>query len=121
MVFSDTLRNNKEREYLNTNLEKYLPIYFSYERETPKSREITEAFRSHYFQNKSLKYPESLNSFLSMYIDGTICFNFRFLQMVSKYTPVYTYIFTYKGRYSHFVNPDTNQTLGNWLTEILYY
>ncbi|XP_065371731.1 juvenile hormone esterase-like [Calliphora vicina] len=107
-----TMRNDTERQYFNDDFAKYNPIYFSYERETPKSLEISAAFRSYYFQNKSLEYPESLQSFIDLYGDGAICFSLRYLQMVSKYVPVYTYIFTYKGRYSHFVNPDTNQTLG---------
>lgn len=111
-MFTDTLRNATEREYFNEDLEKYLPIYFSYERGTQKSKEITAAFRSYYFKNQTLKYPESLKSFTDLYNGGAICFSFRYLQMVSKFTPVYTYIFTYKGRFSHFVNPDTNQTIG---------
>lgn len=92
-----------------------MPIYYSYERNTPKSREITTGLRSYYFQNKTLKYPESLKPFGELDVDGTFCFSFRFLQMVSKFTSVYNYVFTYKGRYSHFIDPDTNQTFGRFL------
>ncbi|XP_023300386.2 juvenile hormone esterase-like [Lucilia cuprina] len=117
-----TLRNETERRNFNENFAKYSPIYFLYERETPKSLEVSAALRSFYFQNKSLEYPQSLIPFGQLYGDGLIGFEyFRFLQMVSKYTPVYTYLFTYKGRYSHFVNPETNQTLGAMHHDELLY
>ncbi|KAM7359456.1 uncharacterized protein ACRADG_012798 [Cochliomyia hominivorax] len=107
------LRNATVRQYFNDNFAKYAPIYFLYERDTPKSLEISKAFRSFYLQNKPLEFPQSLTSFGELYADGVIGFEYyRFLQMVSKHTQVYTYLFKYKGRYSHFVNPDTNQTFG---------
>ena len=68
-----------------------------------------------------MEYPQSLIPFGQLYADGLIGFEYhRFLKMVSKYTPVYTYLFTYKGRFSHFVNPETNQTLGK-MREKIYY
>lgn len=97
-------------------------MFFLYERDTPKSKEVSEAFRSFYFHNKPLEYPQSLIPFGQLYADGLIGFEYhRFLNMISKYTPVYTYFFTYKGRYSHFVNPDTNQTLGKRKKLNLYH
>lgn len=107
------MRNETHRQYFNQDFAKYSPVYFLYERETPKSKEVSAAIRSFYFNNKPLQYPQSLKSFGELYADGLIGFEYyRFLQMASKLTPVYTYLFTYKGRYSHFVNPDTNQTMG---------
>lgn len=111
--FTDTLRNETQRERFNQDFSKYTPIYFLYERDTPKSHNISQALRSFYFQNKKIEFPQSLTPFGELYSDGLICFEYyRFLQMVSKHVPVYTYLFTYKGRYSHFVNPDTNKTYG---------
>ncbi|KAM7359455.1 uncharacterized protein ACRADG_012788 [Cochliomyia hominivorax] len=108
----DALRNDTIRNLFNEDIYKYLPIYYSYKGDSAKSREITSSLRSYYFQNDTLKYPESLKPFADLDIAGTICFNFRYFEMASKFTPVYTYIFTYKGRYSNFVDPDTNQTFG---------
>ncbi|XP_073818496.1 juvenile hormone esterase-like [Musca autumnalis] len=117
-----TLRNDTQRERFNQDFAKYNPIYFLYERDTPRSRNISQEMRSFYFDNKKLEYPQSLMRFGELYSDGLICFEYhRFLQMVSKYVPVYTYLFTYKGRYSHFRNPDTNETLGAMHHDELLY
>ncbi|XP_065371728.1 juvenile hormone esterase-like [Calliphora vicina] len=116
------LRNETQRQHFNDNFEKYTPIYFLYEREMPKFLEASAAIRSFYFHNKPLEYPQSLIPFGELYSDGLIGFTYyRFLQMVSKYTSVYTYLFTYKGRYSHFQNPETNQTLGAMHHDELLY
>lgn len=112
-AFTDTLRNDTQRQRFNQDFNKYNPIYFLYERDTPRSRNISQEMRSFYFQNKNLDFPQSLGAFGELYSDGLIIYEYhRFLQMVSKHVPVYTYLFTYKGRYSHFINPDTNQTYG---------
>lgn len=121
-LLADTLRNDTYRQYFNDDFLKYSPVYFLYERETPKSKEASAAIRSFYFENKTLEFPHSVKAFGELYADGLIGFEYyRFLQMVSKYIPVYTYFFTYKGRYSHFVDPQTNKTLGkfNWEVSIL--
>ncbi|XP_065371729.1 juvenile hormone esterase-like [Calliphora vicina] len=116
------LRNDTERQYFNDNFAKYTPIYFLYERETPKSLTASAAIRSFYFQNKSLEFPQSLEAFGKLFADGIVGFAYhRFLEMASKYTPVYTYHFTYKGRYSFFVNPETNETLGSMHHDELLY
>ncbi|KAM7360189.1 juvenile hormone esterase-like [Cochliomyia hominivorax] len=108
----DALRNETIRNWFNEDIYARLPTNLLYERDTPKSREITTALRSHYFQNKTLENPGSLKSFADIFMDSLICVNFRYFQMVSKFTSVYTYIFTYKGRYSYYVDPETNKTRG---------
>lgn len=115
IYFTDALRNNTVRQYFNEDFPKYSPIYFLYERQTPKSLEASKSIRSFYFQNKSLEFPQSLTSFGQLYADGVSGFKYyRFLQMVSKHTSVYTYLFTYKGRYSYFIDPDTKKPMGKW-------
>ncbi|XP_075162602.1 juvenile hormone esterase-like [Haematobia irritans] len=117
-----TLSNETQRQLFNQNFEKYNPIYFLYERDTPASQRISQAMRSFYFQNQTLQFPQSLKAFGELYSDGLIIFEYhRFLQMVSKHVPVYTYLFTYHGRYSHFRNPDTNQTHGAMHHDELLY
>lgn len=99
IYFTDALRNNTVRQYFNEDFSKYSPIYFLYERQTPKSLEASKSIRSFYFQNKSLEFPQSLTSFGQLY---------------AKHTSVYTYLFTYKGRYSYFIDPDTKKPMGKW-------
>uniref|UniRef100_A0A1I8PSZ6 Carboxylic ester hydrolase n=1 Tax=Stomoxys calcitrans TaxID=35570 RepID=A0A1I8PSZ6_STOCA len=117
-----TLRNETTRALFSQQFDKNTPHYFLYEADTPKSLSISKALRDFYFKNNSIAYPQSVEPFGELYSDGLIIFAYhRFLQMVSKHTSVYTYLFTYKGRYSHFKNPDTNQTLGAMHHDELLY
>ncbi|KAI9580364.1 hypothetical protein GQX74_010774 [Glossina fuscipes] len=117
-----TLRNETQRERFNADFGTYAPIYFLYERETQKSLTASEAFRKKYFENQPLVYPNSLERFGQLYSDGLICFEYyRYLHMILKHVPVYTYMFNYKGRYSFFINPDTNQTYGAMHHDELLY
>ncbi|TMW42429.1 hypothetical protein DOY81_012493 [Sarcophaga bullata] len=61
-IFINTLRNETQRKYFNDDFAKYAPMFFLYERDTPKSREISAAFRTFYLQDKPLEYPQSLIS-----------------------------------------------------------
>ncbi|XP_073818499.1 juvenile hormone esterase-like [Musca autumnalis] len=117
----DSLRNETERRRFNENFSKYAPIYFFYERETANSRRISEEIRSFYFQNTTLEFPRSLERFGELYADVVGFENHRFLNMVSKHIPVYSYLFSYKGRYSTFRNPETNQTHGAMHLDELWY
>ncbi|XP_075162506.1 carboxylic ester hydrolase-like [Haematobia irritans] len=117
----DSLRNETERKRFNENFAKYAPIYFFYERDTLKSQRISEEIRSFYFQNTTLEFPQSLKRFGEMYADVVGFQNHRFLNMVAKHVPVYSYFFTYKGRYSTFRNPETNQTHGAMHLDELWY
>uniref|UniRef100_A0A1I8P7C1 Carboxylic ester hydrolase n=1 Tax=Stomoxys calcitrans TaxID=35570 RepID=A0A1I8P7C1_STOCA len=117
----DTLRNATERQRFNENFAKFAPIYFFYERDTPRSQRISEEIRSFYFQNTTLEFPQSLQRFGEMYADVVGFQNHRFLNMASKHMPVYSYQFTYKGRYSTFRNPETNQTHGAMHLDELWY
>ncbi|XP_037944651.1 venom carboxylesterase-6-like [Teleopsis dalmanni] len=107
-----TLINATLTQYYNDNFEKYAPIAFLYERGTPKSMEISKILRSEYLRNETLRFPDSLEDFGKLFSDAVIGFGYhRFLTLVSRFLPVYTYIFTYKGRYSIFRDAQ-NQTYG---------
>ncbi|XP_036324906.1 esterase FE4-like [Rhagoletis pomonella] len=98
------LNNETARNWLNEDFEKYAPITLMYERNTARSKNITHTFHSKYLGNSTLALPESLDPFGKLYSDGITIFAYnRFLDVVSRLTPVYTYLFTYKGRYSHFL------------------
>lgn len=115
------MRNDTERELFNKDFEKLAPIHLLYERNTEKSRLISRKLKEKYLNNQSLVFPDSVEKFGQLYSDGVIGYSFhRFLDMVSKHTLVFSYLFTYKGRYSHFINPSTNQSEGNIFIEHLY-
>ncbi|XP_039948695.1 bile salt-activated lipase [Bactrocera tryoni] len=96
-------KNETTRRWLNEEFEKYAPIVLMYERDTLRSRSISKTMRSKYLANATLELPNTLDSFGKLYSDGIIGFEYhRFLDLISRLTTVYTYLFTYKGRYSHF-------------------
>uniref|UniRef100_A0A0K8VNL0 Carboxylic ester hydrolase n=1 Tax=Bactrocera latifrons TaxID=174628 RepID=A0A0K8VNL0_BACLA len=96
-------KNETTRRWLNEEFEKYAPIVLMYERDTLRSRSISTTMRSKYLANETLELPNTLDSFGKLYSDGIIGFEYhRFLDLISRLTTVYTYLFTYKGRYSHF-------------------
>ncbi|XP_067618823.1 juvenile hormone esterase-like [Eurosta solidaginis] len=107
----DLLKNNTVRGWLNENFEKYAPIVLMYERDTPRSKQISTQLRASYLGNRDLQTTDSLGSFGKLYSDAVIGFEYhRFLSLISSVVPVYTYLFTYKGRFSHFKYQ--NQTFG---------
>ncbi|KAL9898541.1 juvenile hormone esterase-like [Glossina fuscipes fuscipes] len=116
------LRNDTERGLFNKDFEKVAPIHLLYETNTEKSRLISRKLKEKYLNNQSLVFPGSVEKFGQLYSDGVIGYSYhRFLDMVSKHMPVFSYLFTYKGRYSHFINPSTNQTEGAMHHDELLY
>ncbi|XP_011208510.2 bile salt-activated lipase [Bactrocera dorsalis] len=95
-------KNETTRRWFNEEFEKYAPIVLMYERDTLRSRSISKTMRSKYLANATLELPNTIDSFGKLYSDGIIGFEYhRFLDLISRLTTVYTYLFTYKGRYSH--------------------
>uniref|UniRef100_A0A034WHL8 Carboxylic ester hydrolase n=1 Tax=Bactrocera dorsalis TaxID=27457 RepID=A0A034WHL8_BACDO len=95
-------KNETTRRWFNEEFEKYAPIVLLYERDTLRSRSISKTMRSKYLANATLELPNTIDSFGKLYSDGIIGFEYhRFLDLISRLTTVYTYLFTYKGRYSH--------------------
>uniref|UniRef100_A0A1A9WY03 Carboxylic ester hydrolase n=1 Tax=Glossina brevipalpis TaxID=37001 RepID=A0A1A9WY03_9MUSC len=116
------LRDAAERELFNEDFEKLAPIHLLYERNTERSRQISKMLREKYLNNQPLAFPESVEKFGELYSDGVIGYSYhRFLDMVIKHVPVFTYLTTYKGRYSHFTNPTSNQTKGAMHHDELFY
>lgn len=98
-----TLRTSKLINEMENNFNKIAPISFMYERNSTKSSEISTEFRKKYFQEKSIDF----TGLSHIYSDGIIGFSVdRFVRLVSKYTKVYYYRFSYLGRYSHVYYPD---------------
>ncbi|XP_067618822.1 juvenile hormone esterase-like [Eurosta solidaginis] len=97
------LNNETTKAWLNEDFDKYAPIAVIYERDTPRSKCISKTFKTKYLSNTTLELPDSLEPFGKLYSDGVIGFSYhRFLDLISQVIPVYTYLFTYSGRYSHF-------------------
>ncbi|ALC45678.1 CG4757 [Drosophila busckii] len=107
------LRNDSIREQMNANWQHMAPIMLLYERNSTHSREASAVLRQKYLDNKRLEFPDSWQALGRVYSDALIGVEFhRFLRLMAAHTPIYTYYFRYKGRYSFFMHPDTNQTVG---------
>lgn len=84
-----------------------------YERDTPLSRRASAVLRKEYLGDGPIQNPKSLQGLGRIYSDALIGVEYhRFMRLMAAHTPIYTYLFRYKGRYSFFKNPDTNQTMG---------
>lgn len=109
----DDLRNNTIRDKLNSNWEHFAPIAFLYERDTPLSQRASAVLRREYLGDGPIENPKSLQGLGRIYSDALIGVAYhRFVRLMAAHTPIYTYLFRYKGRYSFLKNPDNNQTLG---------
>ncbi|BFF90237.1 venom carboxylesterase-6 [Drosophila madeirensis] len=90
----------------NRDWEHYAPIPLVYERDTAHSRVASRVLREKYLGNvQKLEYPQSLKGWGELYSDALIgvAFN-RFVRLMAPHTPVYVYLFRYRGRYSFFKN-----------------
>ncbi|XP_064554514.1 juvenile hormone esterase [Drosophila montana] len=107
------LRNDSIREKLNANWEHFAPIALLFERDTPHSRQASAVLRNEYLGSGCIENPGSLQGLGRLYSDALIGVEYhRFMRLMSSHTPIYTYYFRYKGRYSFLKHPDTNQTFG---------
>ncbi|EDV93633.1 juvenile hormone esterase [Drosophila grimshawi] len=107
------LRNESIRTQLNNNWDHLAPIALLYERDTPHSKKASTVLRHEYLGNGPIANPESLQGLGRLYSDALIGVEYhRFMRLMSPHTPIYTYYFRYKGRYSFLKHPDTNQTFG---------
>ncbi|XP_001359929.3 venom carboxylesterase-6 [Drosophila pseudoobscura] len=108
------LRNASIIGNYNRDWEHYAPIALLYERDTNHSRLASRVLREKYLGNvKKLEYPQSLKGWGELYSDALIgvAFN-RFVRLMAPHTPIYMYLFRYKGRYSFLKNPDNKQAMG---------
>jgi carboxylesterase type B len=98
---------------LNDHFDKYAPICFGYERNTDKSREVSQSIRHFYLGNKTLT-KASLTGLDEAFADSITGFPVnRAVELLSEKNPnhVYYYEFTYQGRYSHVYLPGSNKTI----------
>lgn len=121
------VENQTLLKILSNNFEKYAPICFIYERETPKSIEVSRGIQKFYFNNASLTN-NSFKGLDNVHFDFTKTYNSHFISqayadltgfqvnraanLISQKStqPIYYYKFSYQGRYSHFYLPDSNGT-----------
>ncbi|KAH8294650.1 hypothetical protein KR018_000868 [Drosophila ironensis] len=109
------LRNESIVRNYNKDWEHFASISLLLESDTNHSRLATRVFREKYMPESldKLEYPKSLKGFGELVSDALIgvAYN-RFLRLMAPHTPVYTYLFRYKGRYSFLKNPDTQEAMG---------
>ncbi|KAB0802381.1 hypothetical protein PPYR_04567 [Photinus pyralis] len=110
IVGNDTLLEEMDREF-----ERVAPIAFLYERDTERSKTISENLREFYLGRGSLS-TASRNGIGKLYADGVIGFGSQRGAMLfsdKNNQSVYYYLLDYHGRYSHFYIPGSNDvTIG---------
>ncbi|KAH8313271.1 hypothetical protein KR067_003474 [Drosophila pandora] len=109
------LRNESIISNYNMDWEHYASISLLLERGTNHSRYATRVFREKYMPESldKLEYPKSLKGFGELVSDALInVATDRFMRLMAPHTPIYTYYFRYKGRYSFLKNPDNQQAMG---------
>lgn len=96
---------------MDREFEKYAPIAFIYERGTEKSKSISKSLKSFYFDGKTID-KTALPALAQLFSDALVGFNVnRFVEVMSQENDkVFYYNFNYKGRYSSFYLPDSNNT-----------
>ncbi|XP_044758909.1 uncharacterized protein LOC123316758 [Coccinella septempunctata] len=109
----DTLQNPDTLKKLNDEWEKYAPVFFLYERYTDRSKTISKGLRSFYFADKKIDNSTQVQlSELYNEAQSGFAVNRAVKLLAEKNTqPVYYYRFSYKGRYSHYYLPGTNNTV----------
>ncbi|XP_020812784.1 venom carboxylesterase-6 [Drosophila serrata] len=109
------LRNQSIVSKYNSDWEHFAPISLILDRDSNHSRTASRILREKYMPESrdKLEYPKSLKGLGELYSDALIgvAFN-RFLRLMAPHTPIYTYLFRYKGRYSFLKNPDTQEAMG---------
>ncbi|CAG2058795.1 unnamed protein product [Timema podura] len=108
------LANESWYEDMNNDYERIYPIAFMYERNTPRSRYITNELRKFYLNNEPI-VNTTYNGLGLIYADALVCFGSdRESKLISSTNrePVYYYKFSYQGRYSFVYNPGTMTPYG---------
>lgn len=110
-IFIEFVGNEAILSELDKEFEKHAPIAFMYERDTENSKSISKTLKSFYFGEKSIDF-SSLPGLSQLFSDSLVGFNVnRFVEVVAqKNEHVFYYNFNYKGRYSFFYLPDSNNT-----------
>lgn len=113
LLLTVDLRNDSIHRMLNSDWDRVAPIILLYERNTPHSRRASAVLRHEYLGSGPIENPGSLQALGRLYSDAIIGSPYNhFMKLMAPHTPIYTYYFRYKGRYSFLRNPDTNTTMG---------
>ncbi|KRT84620.1 esterase, partial [Oryctes borbonicus] len=101
-------------DLLNNDYKRVLPIIFNYERNTSRSNEISTSLKRFHFGGGVIKNTTHTKDGIEhIYADGITGFPVdRATKLISSKNTenTYYYCFTYRGRYSFFYLPDTNNT-----------
>ncbi|XP_037731920.1 venom carboxylesterase-6 [Drosophila subpulchrella] len=109
------LRNESIVSKYNQDWEHFAPISLIFERNSTQSQVASRVLREKYMPESrdKLEFPKSLKGMGELYSDALIGVSFnRFLRLMAPHTPIYTYLFRYKGRYSFLKNPDNQEAMG---------
>lgn len=99
------INNPINLKMMNEEFDKYAPICFMYERDSPRSHEISKTLWDNFINAGNIT-EDSFNGLAYLFMDGIVGFTVhRFVQLVHKYTQVYYYKNTYVGRHSSFFYP----------------
>ncbi|CAH1958123.1 unnamed protein product [Acanthoscelides obtectus] len=110
----DVLRNSTLLNELNSNFEETAPTAFTLGGVTEHNNVISRALKKFYFNNEAISQSK-LENLSNLFADSVIGFGVnRAAKLVSQKSdkPVYYYKFNFKGRYSHFHLPNSNETIG---------
>ncbi|XP_044727814.1 esterase E4-like [Chrysoperla carnea] len=98
----------------NNNFAYAAPIGIGYERNTSRSKNISDSLRSFYFSDSEIN-ESTVEQLGKMYADGMAGFVMnRFANLISQWNPfpIYFYKFAYKGLNSYFYLPKLNRPIG---------
>ncbi|XP_043269298.1 uncharacterized protein [Venturia canescens] len=99
---------------LNENWDDIAPISFQYERNTPRSKMISQRLRDFYFEGQPVSL-ETVKSHAHCYADSIVGFpTHRLVHLVAGASkqPIYYYRFVHEGKYSLFEWPNTGKPYG---------
>lgn len=120
-----SIRRQASLDRLSNEYERVLPIIFFYERDTPESKAISDDLKQFYFGDGPLENTtETRKGIEELYSDGVTGFAVNGaskLISANNKDNTYYYCFTYRGRYSYFYLPDTNETqTAGTITSIIF-
>ena len=112
-IITAIISNESLLTEFDKDFENVAPIVFMYERRSDQSKMVSKAIRAFYFGDKNID-SSSLPALAQLYSDGIVGFNVnRAVNVIASKnnTAVYYYNFNYKGRYSFYYLPDSNNTV----------
>nr|AIY68330.1 putative integument esterase [Leptinotarsa decemlineata] len=108
VIYNETLSKQ-----MNAEFDKIAPIAFLYEKNTEQSKTISKTLKTFYLQDKPIGKTQ-IPGLSQLYSDAVVGFGVnRAAKLISQYSnqSVFYYRFSYQGRYSHFYNPESNNTV----------